>query len=151
MPVRECAEVPVFKTFLVPVDVMETETAIPAIARAAAMAAQSGGSVRLIYVISVVPMTYMEFASPDFYDDQQKAAERELDAIASEIALPPGRVSRLVRMGSIYHEVLDEVEKAGADLVVVGSHRPSMRSYLLGSNAATIVRHARCSVLVVRH
>jgi nucleotide-binding universal stress UspA family protein len=54
-------------------------------------------------------------------------------------------------MGSIYHEVLHEVEDMGADLVVVGSHRPSMRSYLLGSNAATIVRHATCSVLVVRH
>jgi nucleotide-binding universal stress UspA family protein len=139
-----------FKTLLVPVDVTEAETAMPAIDRAAAMAAASEGSVRLIYVISVVPMNYMEFATPDFLDDQQKAAERELDGIASKIALPSRRVSTLVRMGSIYHEVLDEAEKVGADLVVVGSHRPSMRTYLLGSNAGTIVRHATCSVLVVR-
>jgi nucleotide-binding universal stress UspA family protein len=139
-----------FKTLLVPVDVTETDTAMPAIDRAAAMAAASEGSVRLIYVISVVPMNYMEFATPDFLDDQQKAAERELDAIAAKIALPPERVSTLVRMGSIYHEVLDEAEKIRADLVVVGSHRPSMRTYLLGSNAGTIVRHATCSVLVVR-
>jgi nucleotide-binding universal stress UspA family protein len=139
-----------FKTLLVPVDVTEAETAMPAVDRAVAMAAASEGSVRLIYVISVVPVTYMEFATPDFLDDQQKAAERELDAIAAKIALPAGRVSTLVRMGSIYHEVLDEAEKVGADLVVVGSHRPSMRTYLLGSNAGTIVRYARCSVLVVR-
>ena len=139
-----------FKTLLVPVDVTEAETAMPAIDRAVAMAAASEGSVRLIYVISVVPITYMEFATPDFLDDQQKAAERELDAIAAKIALPAGRVSTLVRMGSIYHEVLDEAEKIDADLVVVGSHRPSMRTYLLGSNAGTIVRHATCSVLVVR-
>jgi nucleotide-binding universal stress UspA family protein len=143
-------EVGLFKTLLVPVDVTEAETAMPAVERAAAIATVSEGSVRLIYVISIVPMNYMEFASPDFYDDQQKAAERELDAIAEKIALPPGRVSRLVRMGSIYHEVLDEAEKMGVDLVVVGSHRPSMRTYLLGSNAGTIVRHATCSVLVVR-
>jgi nucleotide-binding universal stress UspA family protein len=38
----------------------------------------------------------------------------------------------------------------GADLIVVGSHRPVMSDYLLGSNAKTIVRHAQCSVLVVR-
>ncbi|MCC2654076.1 MAG: universal stress protein UspA, partial [Microvirga sp.] len=47
-------------------------------------------------------------------------------------------------------EVLDEAEQTGADLVVVGSHRPTMATYLLGSNASTIVRHAKCSVLVVR-
>jgi nucleotide-binding universal stress UspA family protein len=41
-------------------------------------------------------------------------------------------------------------EKAGADLVVVGSHRPAMKDYLLGTNAARVVRHARCSVLVAR-
>ena len=40
--------------------------------------------------------------------------------------------------------------EAEADLVVVGSHRPVMSDYLLGSNAKTIVRHALCSVLVVR-
>ena len=39
---------------------------------------------------------------------------------------------------------------AGYDLIVVGSHRPAMATYLLGSNASTIVRHAPCSVLVVR-
>jgi nucleotide-binding universal stress UspA family protein len=37
-----------------------------------------------------------------------------------------------------------------ADLIVVGSHRPAMKDYLLGTNAARVVRHAHCSVLVVR-
>ncbi len=55
-----------------------------------------------------------------------------------------------VRLGSIYSEVLDEAATWGADLIVVGSHRPSMATYLLGSNATTIVRHAKASVLVVR-
>ena len=64
--------------------------------------------------------------------------------------LPAERVSAVVRFGSVYNEVLDEAEKTGADLVVVGSHRPTMATYLLGSNASTIVRHAKCSVLVVR-
>ncbi len=52
------AEVRLFKTLLVPVDVTEAETAMPAIERAGAMVAQSNGSVCLIYVISIVPMNY---------------------------------------------------------------------------------------------
>jgi nucleotide-binding universal stress UspA family protein len=51
---------------------------------------------------------------------------------------------------SIYAEILGVAEEAEADLIVVGSHRPAMRDYLLGTNAARVVRHARCSVLVAR-
>ncbi len=32
----------------------------------------------------------------------------------------------------------------------IGSHRPELKDYLLGPNAARVVRHANCSVLVVR-
>jgi nucleotide-binding universal stress UspA family protein len=57
----------------------------------------------------------------------------------------------LVRHGaSIYAEILSVAHEVGADLVVVGSHRPAMKDYLLGTNASRIVRHARCSVLVAR-
>ena len=56
----------------------------------------------------------------------------------------------MVRLGSVYNEVLEEADGTGTDLIVVGSHRPTMATYLLGSNAAAIVRHATCSVLVVR-
>ena len=70
--------------------------------------------------------------------------------MAAGIPLPEAQVSSVVRMGSVYNEVLGEADRISADLIVVGSHRPTMATYLLGSNAATIVRHARCSVLVVR-
>jgi nucleotide-binding universal stress UspA family protein len=106
--------------------------------------------VRLVYVRSIVPVTYMEFVPPTFDSEQQADTERNLASIAEGVALPRDRVSSVVRLGSVYAEVLDEAERIGADLVVVGSHRPTMATYLLGSNAAAIVRHARSSVLVVR-
>ena len=56
----------------------------------------------------------------------------------------------MVRTGGVYPEVLAEAQDWGADLIVIGSHRPAMSTYLLGSNAKTIVRHAKCSVLVLR-
>ncbi len=140
-----------FKTILVPVDLGEVEAAKPAIDKAVEIANGSPDSrIRLIYVRPIVPVTYMEFMPPAFDEEQQAEAEKTLAELASTVRLPAERVSAVVRFGSVYSEVLDEAEKTGADLVVVGSHRPTMATFLLGSNASTIVRHARCSVLVVR-
>ena len=139
-----------FKTILVPVDLAEVEAAKPAIDEAIELAQSSEGSLRLVYVRPVVPVTYMEFMPPAFEEEQQAEAEKTLAELASTVKLPAERVSAVVRFGSVYNEGLDEAEKTGADLVVVGSHRPTMATVLLGSNASTIVRHARCSVLVIR-
>jgi len=139
-----------FKTILVPVDLGEMDAAQPAIDKAVEIAKTSGGTLRLIYVRAIVPVTYMEFMPPAFDEEQQGEADAKLAKMAAGIGLPSDRVSAVVRLGSVYAEVLDEAEKTGTDLVVVGSHRPTMATYLLGSNAATIVRHAKCSVLVVR-
>ena len=139
-----------FKTILVPVDLGEVEAAQPAIDKAVELAKASGGSLRLIYVRAIVPVTYMDFMPPAFDEEQQGEAEKRLAELAAKVTLPAERVSAVVRLGSVYNEVLDEAEKTGADLVVIGSHRPTMATYLLGSNASTIVRHAKCSVLVVR-
>lgn len=139
-----------FKTILVPIDLAEPETAEPALVQAVELAQGSGGTVRLVSVRSLVPVTYMEFVPATFDTEQQEELEAKLAELAARLDLPAERVSTKVRLGSVYNEVLDEAEATGADLVVVGSHRPTMATYLLGSNAATIVRHAKCSVLVVR-
>ena len=139
-----------FRTILVPVDVDDAETSRPALERAIALAEASGGTIRLIYVRSLVPVSFMEFVPPHFDTAQQDEASKRLAAMAEGVRLPKDRVSSVVTMGGVYHDVLQEADKIGADLIVVGSHRPTMATYLIGSNAATIVRHAKCSVLVVR-
>ncbi|HEV2560090.1 MAG TPA: universal stress protein [Microvirga sp.] len=139
-----------FKTILVPLDLADLETARPALERAVALAHASQGKLRLVHVRSLLPVTYMEFVPASFEADQQEQAEAKLAEVAAGVPLPAERVSAIVRLGSVYGEILNEAEKTGADLIVVGSHRPTMATYLLGSNATAIVRHARCSVLVVR-
>ena len=52
--------------------------------------------------------------------------------------------------GTVYEEVLRVAGEIDADLIVMASHRPELRDYLLGPNAARVVRHAAMSVLVVR-
>jgi len=139
-----------YKSILVPVDLAEAELAEPAIAAAVAFAEMSGGTVRLVHVRSLVPITYMEFVPADFDAGQQSDAESRLAAIAAGASLPAERVSARVLVGSVHGEVLAEAEASGADLIVIGSHEPGMLAYVIGSNASTIVRRAKCSVLVVR-
>ena len=110
----------------------------------------SGGELRLVNVQPVIPATFMEYVPADFDEEQSKRAKEALDAIVAAVDLPAERKSAVARAGGIYHELLQEASEWGADLIVVGSHRPVMSDYLLGSNAKTIVRHAQCSVLVVR-
>ena len=45
---------------------------------------------------------------------------------------------------------LSVAKQISCDLIVMASHRPGAKDFLLGPNAARVVRHANCSVTVVR-
>ena len=139
-----------YKQILVPIDLADTELAKPAIEAAVSLARASGGSVRLINVLPMTPVMLAEYVPPDFDVQQRKSAEEAMNIVAGECDLEPARVSGTVRQGGIYHEVLEEAKAIDADLIVMTSHRPAMRTYFLGSNAGHVVRYAKCSVLVVR-
>jgi nucleotide-binding universal stress UspA family protein len=140
----------IYKNILVPVDLAEPGIAKPAIDAACAMARQSGGTVRIVNVLPMTPVMLAEYVPPDFDVQQRKVAEDAIATLTRECGLESGRVSGVVRQGGIYHEVLEEADAIHADLIVMTSHRPAMRTYFLGSNAGHVVRYAKCSVLVVR-
>ena len=140
-----------YKQILVPVDVADPDLAKPAIAAACSMAKGSGGSVRLINVLPMTPVMLAEYVPADFDAQQRQTSEEALAIVARESGIDQGRISTTVRQGGIYHEILEEATSVRADLIVMTSHRPAMRTYFLGSNAGHVVRYAKCSVLVVRH
>lgn len=140
-----------FKHILVPVDLADTDLAKSAIETAVALARASSGTVKLLNVLPTTPAMLSEYLPPDFEAQQRRSAEEALGIIAQECGLDAGRVAVSVRHGGVYHEVLEEAKAMHADLVVMSSHRPAMRTYFLGSNAGHVVRYATCSVLVVRH
>ncbi len=140
-----------FKSILVPIDLADTELAKPAIATAATLAQTWDGTVRLLNVLPMTPVMLAEYVPADFDTQQREASEEALAIVARESSIEPGRISTAVRQGGIYHEILEEAGAVKADLIVMTSHRPAMRSYFLGSNAGHVVRYANCSVLVVRH
>ncbi|MEA2875940.1 MAG: universal stress protein [Hyphomicrobiales bacterium] len=139
-----------FQKILVPVDLADPEFVKPALTTSVELATASGGLVRLINVIPMTPVMLAEYVPPDFDVQQRGSAEEALDIIAKESGLNPAKVSTVVRQGGIYHEVLEEAKTFAADVIVMSSHRPAMKTYFLGSNAGHMVRYAKCSVLVVR-
>ena len=139
-----------FRNILVPVDLAEMNISKAAIEQAAELATQSGGVVRLVNVQSLLPASFMDYVPADFDAQMKDNAQKSLNHVADHVPLPRERISTVVRTGGVYPEILSEADASGADLIVIGSHRPAMSTYLLGSNAKTIVRHAKCSVLVVR-
>ncbi|TLG78700.1 universal stress protein [Methylocystis sp. B8] len=140
-----------YKKILVAVDISEADVTQLALDAAVALAkVAQDAQLRLINVQPLVPVAFIDYIPPNFDEEMREATEKDLAGLRGKISYPAERVSSIVRFGAVYPEVLAEAEEWDADLIVVGSHRPTMATYLLGSNAKTIVRHAKCSVLVVR-
>jgi nucleotide-binding universal stress UspA family protein len=108
----------------------------------------------VLHVVSVLP----DFGFAQVSDYFRKGFEKEALAsfgtalsewvrtnVPDEIDAHPH-----VLRGTIYDEILRAAEKLSVDVIVIGSHRPELKDYLLGPNAARVVRHARQSVYVVR-
>jgi len=109
-----------------------------------------------LHVLSIVPdemfkMTVVAQLIPADYERKLvDDATQHLTALVQEQGADGVTLEHAVRLGSIYKEALRFARDVKADLIVVGAHRPEIKDYLLGSNASQIVRHANCSVWVVR-
>lgn len=139
-----------FKKILVPVDLAEPAMIEPAVDEAVGVAKHSDAEIRLLNVQSFVTIPFLGEVLTDFESQIRLAIEPELANVEAKIPYRRERLSAALRFGTVYHEALLEADEWGADLIVICSHRPTMGTYLIGSNAQNIVRHARCSVLVVR-
>jgi universal stress protein F len=139
-----------FKKILVPVDVSDPESYRLAVEGAREIATADGAEVRVVTVLQADVGYVAPYLPKDVLARASADAENEIRAIADDILGPERGTSTAVRRGKAYEEVLQEAADWGADLIVMGSHRPAASTYLLGSNAARIVRHAKCSVLVLR-
>ncbi|MEM6375526.1 MAG: universal stress protein [Pseudomonadota bacterium] len=59
-------------------------------------------------------------------------------------------VTAEIVQGHTYRSIIDYAQTHDIDCIVMGSHRPGLSDYLLGSTAARVVRHAPCAVHVYR-
>ena len=84
--------------------------------------------------------------------EAQRELGKQLLAKTAETLRSQGvKCTAEMQEGDPKSKIIEEAEKWGADLVVVGSHgRKGLERFLLGSVAEAVARHARCSVQVVR-
>ena len=139
-----------FECILVPVDFSEPSN--HALRVAVDLAKQYGGALRMLHVFDVPPayagmdMTPMDLMTPMF-----DAARRQLDAAVDGVRAEVPDASAVLGQGSPWREILAEVEKSGADLVVMGTHgRRGLDRALLGSVTEKVVRLSPVPVLTVR-
>jgi nucleotide-binding universal stress UspA family protein len=145
-----------YKNILVAVD--GSHTSKQAVQQAAKMAALTRGTVHAVYVVDKTPL----FSYAGYYDpialtealrkdghgalESAQAACKEAD-VACKI--------ELVETEHLSDDVAQTLqrcaERAGADLVVLGTHgRRGVKRIVLGSVAERFVRFSRCPVLLVR-
>ncbi len=79
----------------------------------------------------------------------QAAFERAQTRLEARVAGKPGVMPKVIK-GHSGRSIVALAAEMGADCIVVGSHKPGLIDYLLGSTAARVVRHAPCAVHVVR-
>ena len=107
-----------------------------------------------LHVMTVAPGMGSAWVAGFFPDGfEEKALEKANADMAAFVAgnVPEGVAARtIVASGAVYERILETAERIGADLIVMASHRPEFRDYLLGPNAARVVRHAPMSVMIVR-
>lgn len=54
------------------------------------------------------------------------------------------------QQGSAHEQILKQAKAFKADAIILMSKKPGFSSYFIGSNADKVVRHAKCSVFVIR-
>ncbi|CAI1683293.1 universal stress protein [Serratia fonticola] len=141
-----------YKTILVPVDLAEDILTEHALEHVEYLAKMSGAKVHFFHALPDASafVTAYSFGIKEFENQAEVKAVEGLKKLMAGIDLPLERLSYTISFGSPRDEVLQLAEEISADLIVIGSRRPSVKTYLLGSNAAAIVRHAKISVMVVR-
>ena len=138
-----------FKKVLVPIDLSHEQKTEALLRAAKSIVDQNDCELTLINVIAQVP-SYVEVEMPsDLEAKVGSEVSRRLQGLVEKFSLPASSDIKVVN-GNAPHEIVELAEEIDADLILIASHQPEFSDYLLGSVSAKVVRHARCSVLVLR-
>ncbi len=140
-----------FNSILLAVDLSAESTWKKALPVATDMARSNDAP---LHVVTVMPDFGMSIVGTFFESGFEEKALHELgeklsgwvaDHISDEIDVHPH-----VLHGRVYEQIIEAADRVSADVIVMASHRPELTDYLLGPNAARVVRHATQSIFVVR-
>ena len=140
-----------YRHVLVPVDLSDKHSWRKSLPTAVSLCEIFGAQLHLMTVVPTFGLPMVGQFFPEGYEKKlREQAAKQLRDFAREQIPEAINSSRIVAEGKIYQEILGAADKIAADLIIMGSHRPELADYLIGPNASKVVRHAKCSVMVVR-
>lgn len=119
--------------------------------RAKALADEFGAQLYLVHAIehmSSYGAAYGVAAGADIEEMLLENASDSMKKQASDLGLGDDR--QVIKVGPARTIILEEADRLGADLIVVGSHGRHGIRLLLGSTANAVLHGAACDVLAVR-
>jgi len=111
-----------------------------------------GGEIIAVHVIDQVPGFagyYMSSSSEDNASRELEIKNNALKGLKERLG-EESNAKAVVLTGHAGRTITDYAKKIGADCIIVGSQKPGMKDFFLGSTAARIMRYAPCSVHVLR-
>jgi universal stress protein A len=133
------------KRILVPVDF--SQGSLNALRWARNLARQFGAELLLLHVVA--PIDFITVS--DVYEEQRRSSDAALARIGADLRAADQRFRVMVEGGVPSHVIVETAKRAGADLIVMGTHgRTGVAHLLIGSVAEKVVRTAGCPVLAVR-
>ena len=140
-----------YRTILVPIDLDQESSWQKALPIAVEYGKIFGARLHAVTVLPDFGTGFVgSYFPPDFAERTLAEAGERLETLVRSKVPGDLPVECHVAQGTVYEEILDLAGEIDADLVVMASHRPELKDYLIGPNAARVVRHAEISVLVVR-
>ncbi len=102
-----------------------------------------------IVALHVVEAAYGLASATHKQELGQEAFDRARDLMRERL-IGTQNITAHVIEGHVYRGILDFAQENSVDCIVMGSHKPGLSDYLIGSTAARVVRHATCAVHVHR-
>jgi len=141
------------KSILCAVDLGNAESDNKVLVQAARLAELDGAQLDVVTVLPDFGESWVSgFFEAHHHEKAVKDTTVRLSEVCEQVVGPErnAKIRHLVVTGTAYQEILKTAKTAGTDLIVIGAHKPDLQDYLLGPNAARVVRHSNCSVFVVR-
>jgi len=140
-----------FNTVLLAVDLSAESTWAKSLPIAVSMAEANNAPLHVVTVMPDFGMSIVgTFFESGFEDRALHDLGERLSAWVDENITADIEIHPHVLLGRVYEQILEAANSVSADVIVMASHRPELTDYLLGPNAARVVRHATQSVFVVR-
>ncbi len=137
-----------FNHILVAVDV----TTLDPVHRLLAVARRNllpSGQLTLLHVLDPVPGYVASQIDGDVRQKAREAIVATLTAIAKSENLPSTTQLKVVT-GNPYRKIIELAGNSNDHAIAIASHTPAVSDVILGSVASQVVKHAQCSVLIVR-